>query len=89
MSGDHPDWPPIDVTPFGIVTDLIPLPENAPLSIVVRPLGKVRDVTDVQPENAPLPIIFVPEYKFTLDWPTGTRINLVIAALYRHPPSDA
>lgn len=79
----------MDVTPCGIVIDWIPLPENAPLSIVVRPLGKVTDVTPVQPENAPLPIIFVPEYNATLDLPTGTRISFVIAALYKHPPSEA
>lgn len=89
MSGDHPDCEPIDVTVFGIVMDLIPLPENAPLSILSNALGNVSDVTLLQPDNAPLPIIFVPEYNDTPDLPTGTIISFVIAELYKHPPSDA
>lgn len=60
-SGDHPDWDPIDVTDFGIVMELIPLPDNAPLSIVVSPLGNDMELTLLQPASAPLPIIFVPE----------------------------
>lgn len=72
-----------------MVMERIPLPENAPLSIVVSPLGKDKDVTLLQPANAPLPIIFVPECRDTLDLPTGTIISLVRDALYRHPPSDA
>lgn len=67
----------------------MPLPVNAPLSIVVSPFGKDREVTLLQPANAPLPIIFVEEFSATLDLPTGTIINLVRDALYRHPPSDA
>lgn len=61
ISGDHPDCEPMDVTDFGIVIDLIPLPDNAPLSILSNALGSVNDVTLLQPDNAPLPIIFVPE----------------------------
>lgn len=72
-----------------MVIELIPLPENAPLSIVVRPLGRDKDVILLQPANAPLPIIFVDELIATLDLPTGTMISLVLDALYRHPPSDA
>lgn len=60
-SGDHPDCEPIDVTVFGIVIVLIPLPENAPLSIFVKLPGRVIDEILLQPDNAPLPIIFVPE----------------------------
>lgn len=73
----------------GIVIEVIPLPENAPLSIVVSPLGKDKDVTLLHPDSAPLPIILVPECRDTLDLPTGTIISLVKEALYRHPPSDA
>lgn len=80
-SGDHPDCEPIEVTERGIVIELIPLPENAPLSIVVRPLGNDKDVILLQPANAPLPIIFVEELIATLDLPTGTMISLVLDAL--------
>lgn len=88
-SGDHPLCEPMDVTLRGIVSELIPLPENAPLSIVVRPLGRDKEVTLLHPDKAPLPIIFVPECRDTLDLPTGTIISLVKDALYKHPPSDA
>lgn len=88
-SGDHPDCEPIEVTERGIVIELIPLPENAPLSIVVRLPGNDKDVTLLHPARAPLPMILVLEFKDTLDLPTGTIINLVSEALYRHPPSDA
>ncbi len=88
-SGDHPDWEPIDVTEAGIVIERIPLPENAPLSIVVSPSGRDKEDTLLQPARAPLPIIFVAECSETLDFPTGTIISLVFEALYRHPPSDA
>lgn len=88
-SGDHPDCEPIDVTDFGIVTELIPLPEKAPLSIVVSPLGREMDVILLQPASAPLPMIFVPEWMDTLDLPTGTIMSLVRDELYKHPPSDA
>lgn len=72
-----------------MVIELIPLPENAPLSIVVSPLGREIEVTLLQPASAPLPMIFVPEYTDTLDLPTGTIISLVKDELYKHPPSDA
>lgn len=88
-SGDHPDCEPIDVTERGIVIELIPLPENAPLSIVVRLPGKDKDVTLLHPASAPPPIILVLELSDTLDLPTGTIISLVKEALYRHPPSEA
>ena len=88
-SGAHPDCEPIEVTERGMVMELIPLPENAPLSIVVRLPGRDNDDTLLQPASAPLPIILVLEFNDTLDLPTGTMINLVKEALYRHPPSDA
>ncbi len=88
-SGDHPDCEPIEVTERGILIELIPLPENAPFSIVVKPSGRDREVTLLQPASAPLPIIFVEELIATLDLPTGTMISLVLDALYKHPPSDA
>ncbi len=88
-SGAHPDCEPIEVTERGMVMELIPLPENAPLSIVVRLPGRDSDDTLLQPASAPLPIILVLEFNDTLDLPTGTMINLVKEALYRHPPSDA
>ena len=77
------------MTERGIVIELMPLPENAPLSIVVSPFGKDNEVTLLQPANAPLPIILVEELIATLDMPTGTIISLVLDALYKHPPSDA
>ena len=51
----------MEVTLRGIVIELIPLPEKAPLSIVVSPLGRDKEVTLLHPDNAPLPIILVPE----------------------------
>lgn len=51
----------MDVTESGMVMELIPLPENAPLSMVVRPSGRDNEVILLQPDSAPLPIIFVPE----------------------------
>jgi hypothetical protein len=41
---------------------LIPLPEKAPLSMVVTLLGSVRLVILLQPLNALLPIIFSAEF---------------------------
>ena len=79
----------MEVTLRGIVIELIPLPEKAPLSIVVSPLGRDKEVTLLHPDNAQQPIILVPECKDTLDLPTGTIISLVKDALYKHPPSDA
>jgi len=72
-----------------MVIERMPLLENAPLSIVVRPPGNDKDVILLQPANAPLPIIFVAELIAALDLPTGTIISLVLDALYRQPPSDA
>lgn len=80
-SGDQPDCDPMEVTERGIVIERIPLPEKAPLSIVVRPFGSVKDVTLLHPASAPLPIIFVAELSATLDFPTGTIISLVLDAL--------
>lgn len=77
------------VTDSGIVMERIPLPENAPPSIDVTPLGTVREEILLHPENAPLPIIFVFELIATLDLPTGTIIRRVSDELYRQPPSDA
>ena len=59
----------------------MPLPENTPLSIVVRPLGSEIEVTLLHPASAPLPIIFVPECTDTLDFPTGTITSLVMEEL--------
>ena len=51
------------VTEEGIVTVLMPLFENAPLSIVVAPFGTVSDVTLLHPLKAPPPIIRIAEFK--------------------------
>jgi hypothetical protein len=61
ISGDQ-DWLPMDVTLLGIVTLVMPLPENAPLSMVVHPLGTVTLVILVHPLNAPFPMTFNAEF---------------------------
>ena len=62
ISGDH-DWLPILVTEAGIVTEVIALPLNAPLSMLVAPVGTVRLVILVHPLNAFPPITFNAEFK--------------------------
>lgn len=49
------------VTDEGIVIFLMPLFENAPLSIVVAPFGTVRLVILLHPLNAPPPMILIAE----------------------------
>ena len=39
----HPDWPPMLVTEFGIVTESILLPEKAPDAMDVMLEGMFRD----------------------------------------------
>ena len=48
-SQDLNAYEPMLVTPFGMLTDVKAEPENAPSPIVVRLVGKVIDLSDLQP----------------------------------------
>ena len=63
----------------------IPDPEKAPSSIVVTESGTVRLDIDLLLLNAPEPIVVHEPAIVTDDLPAGTSINLVLAALYKHP----
>ena len=89
MDGLQLLWLPIDVTLAGIKIVLILLPLNASVSIVLTESGTVSEVTDVQFAKAPAPMVTVLVAIFAPDFPSGQRINLVIALLYRHPSLDA
>ena len=88
ISGDQ-DCVPIFVTLFGIVISLIALSLNAPLSMLVAPLGTVRLVIRVQPLKAFPPMTFNAEFS-AIELFAGGQINSFVSdALNRHPPSDA
>ena len=89
MDGLQLLWLPIDVTLAGIKIVLILLPLNASVSIVLTESGTVSEVTDLQFAKAPAPMVAVLVAIFAPDFPSGQRINLVIALLYRHPSLDA
>ena len=89
MDGLQLLWLPIDVTLAGIKIVLILLPLNASVSIVLAESGTVSEVTDLQFAKAPAPMVAVLVAIFAPDFPSGQRINLVIALLYRHPSLDA
>ena len=89
MDGLQLLWLPIDVTLAGIKIVLILLPLNASVSMVLTESGTVSEVTDLQFAKAPAPMVAVLVAIFAPDFPSGQRINLVIALLYRHPSLDA
>ena len=57
--------------------------------MVLTESGTVSEVTDLQFAKAPAPMVAVLVAIFAPDFPSGQRINLVIALLYRHPSLDA
>ena len=75
------DCEPMLSTLFGMVIEVIPLPLNAPASIVVAPLGSVILVILLQPLNAPLAIIFAEELSAILLFAGGHTKSLVKLAL--------
>ena len=89
MDGLQLLWLPIDVTLAGIKIVLILLPLNASVSMVLTESGTVSEVTDLQFAKAPAPMVAVLVAIFAPNFPSGQRINLVIALLYRHPSLDA
>lgn len=89
MDGLQLLWLPIDVTLAGIKIVLILLPLNASVSMVLTESGTVSEVTDLQFAKAPAPMVAVLVAIFAPNYPSGQRINLVIALLYRHPSLDA
>lgn len=89
MDGLQLLWLPIDVTLAGIKIVLMLLPLNASVSMVLTESGTVSEVTDLQFAKEPAPMVTVLVAIFAPDFPSGQRINLVIALLYRHPSLDA
>lgn len=68
---------PILVTLLGIVTEVIPLFEKAPPSMLVAPLGTVRLVIRLHPENALLPMTLSAEFNAIELFAGGQTSNFV------------